>query len=228
MLREVLKLIPEAFVVVSLVHFLYALFDLGFMVLSALFVMLCIGIGLCKKFIQENLSKYTRWTIAGIVGLIVMCTIAFCTHQYVYDRPQLVNLDLYVKNCTLKELVAVVGEKENVTFTPVALYYAFNKNDYDTMEYLRTEWGAYPCTGILIDIATQAGDLKMVRYLVEKHNNYPSLFAKQVASIENHTAVVGYIETYVPYYRNRVCIRDVYYDWKNDEWAYYVPETHRY
>lgn len=82
-----------------------------------------------------------------------------------------------------------------------------------------------------MDIATENGDLELVKELYKKYSVKPSLYAKQICSINGYHNVVIYIENYIGT-RNNVSIEHVHKKYnrftKQFEWDEIVPNTYRY
>ena len=110
---------------------------------------------------------------------------------------------------------------------------AFFENDIAKMEHLRTTQGLkLPGDGNFhIDVATDEGNLDMVKYLVTKHGCKPSLYAKQMAHINGHPKTAIWLDKFGQE-RNQVDIGTIHRRFDKSTgvhcWSDEVPTEYRY
>ena len=72
----------------------------------------------------------------------------------------------------------------------------------------------------------------MFKFLVNEFGAKPSLYAKQMASINNHNGLVTWMETMDVPLRNKVGIHSVHYKYNKDtnklDWDDCIPSSYRF
>ena len=88
------------------------------------------------------------------------------------------------------ELNKLIYFLENKTTPEQDFENAWMKNDYIKMEELKNLLPDNQIVNYLIDISLEEGDEIMVKYLLRNYAAYPSLIARELASMKGHIKLV--------------------------------------
>ena len=109
---------------------------------------------------------------------------------------------------------------------------AMQNRDFDKMKQMKEENKEINSLESIVDISFENGDGEMFKFLVNEFGAQPSLYAKQMASINNHNDLVTWTETMDVPLRNKVGIHSVHYKYNKDtnklDWDDCIPSSYRF
>lgn len=117
-------------------------------------------------------------------------------------------------------------EENDVYFTNNAAFDAFKKKDINKLQFLVTTGLAM--SNMFIDVSLDEGDMELFKFFLNECKLKPSLYAKQMASINGHHSLITYLEAMRTPLRNDVSINQVHYNFKTKEWSDCIPEEYRF
>ena len=131
---------------------------------------------------------------------------------FLNNQPKTTIMDNDIKDKTLDEIDTLIKNPKNeFKLSKILLHDVYEKNDINTLEYLIDNFKLeLPANGNYhIDKAIEEGNITMAKFLVSKLNCQPSLYAKQMATINGHTSLVTWIDTHTTQ-RNDIGIANVH------------------
>lgn len=131
---------------------------------------------------------------------------------FLNNQPKTTITDNDIKNKTLDEIDTLIKNPKNeFKLSKILLHDAYEKNDISRLEYLIDNFKLeLPTNGNYhIDKAIEEGNMTMTQFLVNKLNCQPSLYSKQMATINGHTSLVNWVDTYTMQ-RNDISIASVH------------------
>ena len=139
-----------------------------------------------------------------------------------------------IKNKSINEINELNENKENeFKLSNNAMTNAFEEKNIDKLKYLKNNFSlTLPGNGNYhVDISVEEGDTNMAQFLITSFNCQPSLYAKQMATINGHNKLSLWVDTYATQ-RNDVGIDSVHKRYDRNQriycWSDVIPEQFRY
>mgnify|MGYP006898473348 CR=1 FL=1 len=142
--------------------------------------------------------------------------------------------DCDIKNKNVIDITELQKNKQNdFKLTNMSLHNAFEENNIDKIKYLKNNFPlSLPGNGNYhVDVSTENGNGDMAKFLVTELKCEPSLYAKQMATVNGHTNLSLWMNVFAKQ-RNETGINIVHRHFNKEKkmfvWDEIIPEQFRY
>lgn len=161
----------------------------------------------------------------------------FRTHNQI-KITKIIICDVTIKNKTIDEIDKLKQNKENETLaefilSKTVMHDAFEENNTSKLKYFKDNFSlTLPGNGnYYIDVSVENGNENMAKFLITEFGCQPSLYAKQMASVNGHTKLSLWIDVFAKQ-RNNIGIHDVHRTYNKEkhqfDWNGAILEQFRY
>lgn len=158
----------------------------------------------------------------------VIATILIPIEIIAQSASQNIITDNDIENKQIDEIKTLSDNPTNLLkLTNKSVKSAYENSDINKIRYLIKDLHVKANLNYFIDTATEEGNEDMAKFLVNEFSASPSLFAKQMALVNDHTKLVMWLDKY-SVQRNNVSVTDVYRHYnkqnKTFEWNPIIAE----